>query len=203
MMHYRIGDTFPLEGKGILGDCMDEGPRWFILRTPPMREARAQGFLIRNGALEAWHPTVTEWVPAKGANPRRRKIPIVRRIAPGYVFALFDREPRWHVLFDAARGRVSRVVTSGGEPLKLADKIIAAMQHVPERLLDAQKEADAERLRQWLAKQPVAGETADVKGGAMIGHTVDVLEIHGALAKCLAFGVREVWIETSKMERKG
>lgn len=199
-MSYRIGDRLPLEGRGILGDYMDD-PRWFIFRAPPMREARAQGFLLRNGALEAWHPTVTEWAP--GAHPRRRKIPIVRRIAPGYVFALFDREPRFHIIFEAARGRVSRVVTSGGEPLKLEDKIIAAMRIVPDRLLDAQKEADAERLRAWLAKQPVAGGAADVKSGAMIGHTVDVLEIHGALAKCLAFGVREVWIETSKMERKG
>jgi transcription antitermination factor NusG len=202
MMHYRIGDRLPLEGHGILGNPLPDGPRWFIFRTPPMREMRAQGFLMRNGALEAWHPTVTEWVPAKGLKPRRKKIPIIRRVAPGYVFALFDREPRFHILFEAARGRVSRVVTSGGKPLELPDRIIAAMQHVPERLLEAQKEADEERYRAWLARQPVAGEAADVKAGALIGHTVDVLEIHGGLAKCLAYGVREIWVEAKSLERR-
>jgi transcription antitermination factor NusG len=201
-MSYRIGDRMPLEGHGILGNPLPDGPRWFIFRTPPMREMRAQGFLMRNGALEAWHPTVTEWVPAKGLKPRRKKIPIIRRVAPGYVFALFDREPRFHILFEAARGRVSRVVTSGGKPLELPDRAIAAMRIVPERLVQTQEEAERERYIAWLQKQPVVGESATIKAGPLAGISVDVQEIHGGLANCLAIGIGRLTIEAQTLERR-
>lgn len=206
-MTYRIGDVLPLEGTGIWGgplrdDAGAETVAWFIFRTPPMKEIAAEAWLTRQGVIEAWHPVITDWVPAKGANPRRRKIPITRRVAPGYVFACVDREIRWHVLFEAARGRVAKVVTLGGLPLAIPDAVIAQMQHVPRRVEALHKHAEEARLAEMLAKQPKPGETARVMAGALAGMVVEVESIHGGLAQCLAWGFRKIAIDAKTLERK-
>lgn len=207
MIHYQIGQVYPLEGTGILGDTLVHRgvptPAWFIFRTPPMKERAAEAWLERQGALEAWHPTVTDWVPAKGANPRRRKIPRERRVAPGYLFAFFDREPRWHILFEAARGRVSKVVSwPDGRPMALSDGVIAEMRIVPRRIQSLHDKHEADRLAEMLAKQPVVGEAAEVTSGPLSGLTVAVTEIHGGLAQCLAWGMRKITIDVTTLERK-
>lgn len=209
MMHWQIGQSYPIEGTGILGDILvdkhgNPTPAWFIFRNPPMKEKAAQAWLMRQGALEAWYPTTVDWVPAKGANPRRRKVAVERRVAPGYIFAYVDREPRWHFLFEAARGRVSRVVSwPDGRPMALSDRVIAAMQHVPRRIQALHEKQEAERLAEILARQPVVGEEASIVGDHLLsGHTVSVTDIHGGLAQCLAWGFTKMTIPVDKLERK-
>ena len=201
MMHYRIGQSYPIEGRGIFAERLECGPRWFIFRVPPMKERAAAAWLMSNGALEAWYPTTTDWVPAKGSNPRRRKVPYERRVAPGYLFVCVDRVPRWYTLFEAARGRLSRVVTMGGLPFAIPDEVIGHMKLVPRRIQHLNDKAEAEQYAAWLAKQPVEGGLATVKTGPLTGVMVEVASIHGGLAQCIAWGFSKVTIEAGNLER--
>ncbi len=120
-------------------------PAWYIFGVAPMKELPAEAWLIRNGALDAWHPVEKRWKPC---NAKRAKVPYFAPFIAGYTFVRFDREPHWDVLFDRANGKLSYVISSNGIPMRIPETVIAQMAQVPERMrLAAEAEAEARKIK--------------------------------------------------------
>lgn len=183
-MTYQIGDIVsfdylrrPLEGY--------IEPEWYILTTPPQREIGAEAYLRRIGVTDVWFPTETRYRP----NPRGgRKIKYDSKIAPGYIFAMFERRPVWDVLFRMGRGRVSGAVSHNEWPLRITEDALAAMRQTPLRVEEKRQKAERERLEAMLANQPKPGERAELTEGTLSGYLVDVTEVRGTIVHYLIRG---------------
>ena len=185
MMQHRsfaIGQRVPLDyPRRIVGAECD--PEWFILCTVPQKEEGAKAWLEKNGVAEVWWPTEPGWrfVPRS----KRRKVPIQRRIAPGYVFAQFDREPVWDVIRDHGKAFVTGVVGREDRPMPIPEKVLAQMQQVPGRIEAMRKKAEREREESERATRPSVGEPAKVKAGPFAGFVVDVTSINAGIVHFL------------------
>lgn len=178
-MTYHIGQTLPLDRtRGIFGAETD--PRWFILTTPPQKEAGAKAWLERNGASDVWYPVTQGW--RRTPRGKRKQVPHVKLVVPRYVFLHTDRDVNWDVLFEAARGRVSGVVGYHETPLAIREEVIARMAHVPERIEILRHEREAERLALLEALRPKPGEKAKLTVGPLAGWIVDIARIDAGIA---------------------
>ena len=187
-MQYKIGQSYAIERhRRILTGSMD--PRWYILTTPPQKEAGATAWLNRIGAVEVWRPTAKEWRKVKGP---RKKIEVTRNIVPGYVFAQFDREITWDLFFDVGKGRVASVVSFGGQPYVLPERIMAEMSQVPERLAIEAKKAEDARIAEALANMPQVGGQAIITDGVFEGFQVDITRIHRGIAHFIVKGAMNI-----------
>ncbi|MGZ9812628.1 transcription termination/antitermination NusG family protein [Pseudoroseicyclus sp. H15] len=178
-MSYHMGQVLPIEdARQPLGEST--AAQWFILTTPPQRERAASAWLLRLGLADVWFPTEEAWsIRSRGP---RRKVRYERLIAPRYVFALFDRQPIWDVLFDRALDRISGVVGHDGQPCAIPYREMAKMKAVPQRLEALRRmELDRERAER-LARAPVAGEPAAICAGPLAGKVVDVSRIDRGIA---------------------
>lgn len=171
-MTFHIGQVVPFDyRRRVFGaDC---DPQWFILCTAPQMEMPLTAWLTRNGAPECWHPTETAWKPS----PRRdgRKIKYKRAIVPGYLFARFDKEPNWDVMFKESRGKVTRVVSRNGVPVPIPERAIMEMAQVPEHM-QAIRDRETERRR------INTGDRATLDPGSPLAWTVEITAIHAGIA---------------------
>lgn len=196
MMHYRIGQTIPLDGHGkIIGQPL-ERPEWYIFTTAPQMELPSIAWLCRNGVEDAWCPTETRF--RKVPRGRRKKVPYEAPVAPGYLFARFEHRPVWHVLRERSKGKITGVVSRDGIPLEIAEDAISQMKHVPARIA-AIKAREQERRR----LKP--GDEADIVAGPLEGWTVEVIRIHAGIAYFVAplLGEREIAVEAAKLRKIG
>jgi hypothetical protein len=190
---YHLGQVIPFTPDRGVWRC-EMPPQWFIFRSSPMAELPAEAWLLRQGALDAWHPVEKKWRIVGGA--KRRKVPYIAAVAPGWVFVLLDREPHWDVLFDRARGKLTHVVGRDGIPLAIPETAIEQMAQVPERMqarLDAI--AEARRIR--------PGDRATLDPGKALAWTVEVTAIHGTIARVVIplLGDRETEVDVARLER--
>lgn len=193
-MTYTIGQIIPIERRrGIWHRPIDAA--WYIFNTKPQQEIAASAWLVKNGALDAWFPHEIGW--RKIARGRPRKIEYLRRIAPGYVFALLGNEPHWDVLFREARGKLTRVVSHNSVPMQIPESSIAQMQHVPRRI-----EEIREAARQARMIRP--GDKAEITDGPLSGWVVDVTRIDAGIAHFVVplLGERETAIPVARLERR-
>lgn len=192
--HLSIGDTVtPDHRPAMLGADLD-GIAWYIFRTVPQAELPAIAWLARNGIPDAWCPTETRY--RKVTRGKRAKVQYEAPIAPGYLFVPFTREPIWHILFERAKGKLSRVVSINGVPLAVPERSIAQMKHVPERIAAIKaREEEARRLN--------PGDRADVQEGPLAGWTVDISRIHAGIAYFVAplLGEREIAVPVAKLRK--
>jgi hypothetical protein len=148
-------------------------PLWFVLIVPPQGELTATAWLAREGITEAWHPT--EMVYVRSRFKPGKRIPKIKPLATGYLFAKLDRRPIWPFLFDQSRGKVQDVLRIGDRPVALADADLMAMKELPERLRAMRQAAiDAKTIR--------PGDTATISGGLMEGWTITVEAVANGLA---------------------
>lgn len=137
----QVGDTVNLPpGRGIWA-CEWE-PAWFIFTVPPRGELPASAWLSRNGVSECWYPSETAFKRDR-FKPNAR-IPYQRPVAPGYLFVVLPMLPHWDVLFARSRGKLTKVVSQGADPIAIPESVIADMEQVPQRL-DAIREAEREK----------------------------------------------------------
>lgn len=179
----KIGDQIPAtQSRGIWAD--EWQPAWHIFQVPPRGEMPATAWLARNGCPEAWYPSETAY--KRNRFKPNARIPYERPIAPGYLFAVLPFRPHWDVLFDRARGKLSRVVSHNGQPVAVPESVIASMAQVPERLA-TMREAEADR------RMIKPGDKASVTV-AGIEWTVSVHSIHAGIASFVIplLGGREV-----------
>ena len=196
-MTYQIGQIVPFTGsRGIWrGNWYDNRPRWFIFNVPPMGELPAESWLIRNGAMEAWHPVVPKWRIAGPAH-NRKKVPYNAPSVSGYVFAMFDREPHWDVLMERSNRKLARVEKRGELPLAIDERIIEQMAQVPERMKERlQAIAEAKRIR--------PGDTATLDPGSALAWTVEVTAVHGEMATLIIplLGGHETTVPVARLEK--
>lgn len=205
-MAYSIGDVLPLERRPGLFGALFTVPWWFVLKTHPVKEPDACSWLGRHG-VEAWFPVESVWRRKPGS--KRYRILVEKKVAPGYVFALFPGEPYWDRLFEAYPGRlyVRSAVSVGGMPARISNAQVAQMALVPERLRLEKERLEAERLAREAAeaeaRRVYAGQKARVIGGAFEGHLVDVTQVGDAMARILTplFGGLEAEIDVALLRR--
>jgi transcription antitermination factor NusG len=199
MLMTQIGDVLPWHpGRQPLGPPLLE-PEWYILKSPPQQEARARLLLENLGVPEVWMPTEKAFRTVRG---KRGKVEFQKRIAPGYLFAQFDRDPVWDRLFAIARGRLSGVVGVDGVPRVITEAEMWAMEQAPERIEEERRRVLEQAELDRLARRPAPGTRATLLGGPMAGYVVDVTEIHRGLARWLCGAVKgETMVE--QMRREG
>lgn len=175
-MGYEIGQVVQM-GQGRPGVLAEAGSaRWYALVTRPQREDRALVWLGRQG-VTCWYPTVQRY-----RRHGRRRVAVAQRLAPGYLFARFQGEPRWDVLFDGEPGgRYLRgVVGRGGFAVPIPDAAMAEVRGLPQRLLESEAEM-LERARRAARIEP--GCRVRVVAGALEGWVVEVSAVHAGVAR--------------------
>lgn len=188
---FRIGEVYPLTTRGAW-KAEAITPLWYILKAKPQKDPNARAWLKAQG-VEVWYPTETRWrVVPRG---KRKKVPYEARIAPGYLFAMFEHRPVWHVLFDQCCF-LSAVVCQDGVPLPIPESILSEMQDVPQRLREMHEARAAARIIK-------PGDKAMVKDGPFEGWQVDVTAISGGVASFLLplLGMEEAKIPVSRLEK--
>jgi hypothetical protein len=146
---------------------------WVVLITPPQGELAATAWLARQGVTEAWHPTETIYIRNRFAKDKR--IPRIKPIATGYLFARFARRPIWDFLFAQSNRKIADVMHIGENPVALADADLMQMKQMPDRITALRQAAiDAATIRE--------GDMATITGGPMDGWTVTVDRIGGGMA---------------------
>lgn len=185
MVQAMVGDAVPWSPRREpLGAPLLE-PQWLIVRewagaTGKVREVMdlpAARALARFGVdpEHIWTPSETVMV-GRGADRHKR----LRLLLPGYLFALFDREPRWDVI--RARSRHIRGVVSVGEtPYVVPPRALSQMAQMPSRIREL-RDAEFARLD---ALRPRAGDTARITKGPLAGYLVDIATIDRGLARFL------------------
>lgn len=180
-----VGDVMPIERHDRpLAEPCDEA--WFILVAAPQKDGALRAYLETIGAVEAWRPIQIKWRAARG--PRKRA-PYEASAAPGYVFALFDRRVRWHVLKEQAGRRMRHVVSRHEQPLAIDPAVISAMQQVPGRIEILRKRQVEEEERRLLDLIPQPG---DKRAKVTIGGEplmVDVENIHRGVLHFVLRGI--------------
>jgi transcription antitermination factor NusG len=169
------------------------------LLTRPQCEGNAVAWLAANG-VEAWYPTELRWKARAG-----RRVQYRRRIAPGYLFALFAGAPRWPVLFGEDPGArwLRGVVGAGGRPLPISAEAMAEVEGLPQRLLASRAEM---RARAAEAARVRAGDRVRVADGPLRDWVVEVAAVHAGVARLvvpLLGGDREVSCEVQHLARVG
>jgi hypothetical protein len=146
---------------------------WVVLITPPQGELVATAWLARQGITEAWHPTETVYIRSRFAKDKR--IPRIKPIATGYLFARLDRRPIWDFLFAQSNRKILDVMRIGENPVAMADADLMQMKQMPERI-NAMRQAaiDAATIRE--------GDRATIAGGPMDGWSITVDRIGGGMA---------------------
>lgn len=94
------------------------GPAWYVLRTKPRQEKRAQD------NLKAWKlETLLPLLPERRKNPRPTDA--IRALFPSYIFCRFPAR-----LFDKVKYTygISYVVSFGGVPAQVDESIIEGLQ---------------------------------------------------------------------------
>lgn len=182
-MTYAIGQIHPFDytRKPVAGECAET---WFILTSPPLRERAGEAFLERVGFSEVWTPTERAWRPSRGPRLRER---YDRLIAPGYIFAMTEREPVWDVLFERARGRVSGVVSIGSEPYVVRKQDFEAMRKIPQRIR-IEREKAIRAIQQGSHLE--VGHPATLVAGPLAGYAVDITKIDKGIAHFLMGDMR-------------
>ncbi len=183
-----IGETVAYEPKRrpLSTEPLDD-PEWFILTTPPQREVAARAWLERIGVAETWFPTEEAWKSVRGQS---KQVAYQRRIVPGYIFALFDREPVWDVMFEQGRGKISGVVGVYERPYAVPMKVMQAMKLVPERIERIRQAETAREKAIRLARLPAVGQRATLTIGPLAGRIVQVERIDRGIAAFIMEGVR-------------
>lgn len=169
---YHIGQIVPMRAaRGIWRS--ERRPGWFIFTTPPQAEARAAAWLREVGADECWFPVEERWrTEARG---KTRRVSYLAPVAPRYLFAVLSFDPHWDVLFDRAKGKISKVIARDGVPLEIPEQAMLEMRQVPRRI-----EAMREEIRRASEIRP--GDRAEIVAGPLAGWTVDVTRIHAGIA---------------------
>lgn len=192
-----IGQVEPWEpARGFLGVPLDE-PQWFILRTSPQKESAAAAKLAAHGVPETWYPTEPAWRRARG---KRDRIPYERRIAPGYLFACFDREPVWHRVMDTLGRFVVGVVGIGDQPYAVPLATLRQMKQVPKRIELLREQETAKEKAARLARLPQPGSLARLTQGPLAGFVIQVERIDRGIAAFILDGIRGT-AEAESMER--
>jgi transcription antitermination factor NusG len=167
-------------------------PLWVVLIVPPQGERRAIAWLDEKGVTEAWYPTETVYVHARV--PPYKRIPRIKPIATGYLFAKLDRRPIWDFLFSQSRGKISDVMRIGERPVALADSDLMQMREVPERLR-ALRDAMTE------AKRIRPGDTVTITEGTLAGWVVRVDSLTGGTIRFTAPGGFPGFIEERRVAK--
>lgn len=114
--HLTTRETAP-SGGALPTDSTLRGARWWVVRTQRHREAIACAHAARAG-LAAYLPMIRQWPrPAVGSE--------VGPLFPGYVFISASLERRHRI--ERTPG-VRALVTFGGEPASLDDRVIAFLR---------------------------------------------------------------------------
>jgi hypothetical protein len=165
---------------------------WFVLIVPPQGERRAIAWLADQGVTEAWYPTETVYVHARV--PPYKRVPRIKPIATGYLFAKLDRRPIWDFLFSQSRGKISDVMRIGERPVALADSDLMQMREVPERL-QSMREAieDAKRVK--------PGDTVTIMAGGFTGWQVKVDDVIAGVIRFTAPGGLPVSVAEGKVSK--
>ncbi|MBU3262076.1 hypothetical protein KPG71_18805 [Roseovarius sp. PS-C2] len=191
----RIGDVVQGSKRAMFAEPLDR-PVWNILRCAPQKELAAIAWLRVKGVEGAFCPTEECW--RRLPSGPRRKVKYDRPVAPGYVFALFERRPVWHHLFEASRGKLTKVITLGGEPLDVPESKIMDMKRVPGRI---------EALRRKAKERAIIrkGDRVEVTDGPLAGWSVDVSRIDAGLAWFVVplLGEREVSVPVDRVRKLG
>jgi transcription antitermination factor NusG len=189
MQALRIGDTVQPEDTDATPLAGRQPPQWFITLATPTKDAGLAAYFDLIGAVEAWRPTVTKWKAARG--PRKR-VQYQASAAPGYVFVLVDRAPRWHIIRQQA-GRLMRgVVGRHGLPMPIPEDVIASMQLVPGRIELLRKEALLRREAERLARMPRPGGKARLAEGPLAGFVVEVESIDRGVLHFICRGIKGI-----------
>ncbi len=206
MMHeptpLRIGDVAPepwrppptVLGPPLVkpGSVTEDNPKgepdfaWFILRCAPQKDLAAVFRLTLLGVDVAWIATEMVERAAKGGGTVQR----VRRLAPGYVFTGWSRQPRWHLLKELSRETVTGVVCIGDEPWEISENTLAQMKQAPERIEEMRRQEEAKREAERLANQPAPGEPARLLVGPLAGKVVLIEEVRAGRATFDIAGIK-------------
>lgn len=152
-----------------------ERPCWFALTTPPQKERAARAFLMAQGISPAFFPSENRISTIRGKK-RVREAPLVG----GYVFALFQGYPLWHVLKEQAF--FTGVVCLGNRPVVMPRGTIRRLQGLTVEAAERRRELRELREQLRLALMPVEGEGAKIVDGPLNGFTVNVLRIKDGVA---------------------
>jgi len=184
----QIGDVFPWEpAQGILGPEL-AAPQWYILRTVSQKEKGAAAKLEKQGVPETWYPAEEAWRIQR--NAKRDRVAYERLIAPGYLFALFDRAPVWHRISAQMKGYVTGVVGVEDRPYAVPESVLAQMRLVPKRIELLRQEETARDKAARLAREPAAGQRAQLTEGPFAGMVVDIERIDRGIAAFLLAGIK-------------
>lgn len=192
-MNYTIGQSIALSvSRQIFGEPTPA--RWYILKTAPQKEFAVEAWIKANGAVEAWLPTEKRW--RKIPRGKRRKVEYQARLAPGYVFVCFDREPVWDVLIARANGKLFGVVGEGGWPVAIPESAMARMKLMPARI-------EVLRAQAREARMVRPGDKARILEGPLVGWVVDVSSVDAGIARIVVplLGEREAGIAADNLER--
>lgn len=198
-MMTQIGDVMPWAPRpGLLGAQLDQ-PEWFILRTVSQKEKATAAKLAKHGVTETWYPAETAWRIQR--NAKRDRVEVERLVAPGYLFAEFERTPVWHRVFETLKGFVIGVVGIDGVPFAVPEATIAKMRLVPKRIELLREEESARDKARRLASQPMPGKLARLTEGPFSGKVVDVTRIDYGIAFYLLEGVVKGQAKVDALER--
>lgn len=183
-----IGQVVPYEPvQGILGLPL-AAPETYILRTMSQKEKGSAVKLEKHGIRETWYPAEEAWRIQR--NAKRDRVKVERLIAPGYLWAEFDRAPVWHRLFDVMKGFVVGVVGIDGQPYAVPDAVMARMKLVPQRIEILRQEESIREKAERLARTPQPGTQARLIEGPLAGKVVDVTRVDYGIAFWIYEGIR-------------
>ncbi len=164
MMHYRIGQTIPLDAPRGITNATPIDPTWYCLFVPPQREMATREHLRANGVYAFYPSREKRWTVKN--RTFRREIPEVT----GYVFGQFRFEPQWDVLKE--RRRLITGVLGGSFPYPINRDVIRHMQGLT---VEAQRLEEARREMLRVRE----GDKARIIDGPFKDFVVDVRAIKG------------------------
>jgi len=167
-MHYRIGQTHPVEGRRGITNETPITPTWYCLFCPPQKEIATRGHLRAHGVYAFFPSREKRWT-VRGRT-YRRELPEVT----GYVFAQFKYEPQWDVMKETRR--LITGVLGGSFPYPIATEVIRHMQGLT---VEAQKLEEARREMLRVRE----GDKARIVSGPLAGFIVDVRSVNGKEAQ--------------------
>lgn len=152
-------------------------PTWYVPLCRPGHEQQASEFVRQCGADDCWYPSTEVWSEGFG---KRQKVLRKVAVAPGYLFVLCDRAPRWDAWAEhpgsCLTGVLKKRVHVGDEtffvPCPIREEDLAQMAEVPERLQELRRqEQEAKAIR--------PGVVARFKSSLLFDYPVDVCDVRG------------------------
>lgn len=166
----------------------DPTPHWHALMVKSQREVAARAWLDKRGVY-AFFP-----VKRERRHVRNRWVERESRYLPGYLFARFPGEPKWHKVFDSPFVH-NAIRSSNGYPGRIHPDSLRAIR--------AMASVDDEIEARWhLSTRVNRGDRVRVRGGAFAGYETEVLEIVAGKARLpLTLLGRQIDVDLGQVEK--